>query len=532
MAWKTKILGLAGIFMLGNLTVGLFGGGMIYYVNQEIMNSVIKSRVRTAAATNARTSILQLGKAINALIAADDKGGIRNGAVGSIRASSILDENIQRLQISLPGNAGVNQLAELLRKIKPVQLQIIKAGKKNEDQKASDLVTSITQILDEIETVSHNLVTQEQDGLKNEVTLLEQDSRKAIILLAVFVGIGILIGLLVSLFAANMLSKPLKMVEQTMSSVANGDLTINLDEIGRDEVGRIVKALSTTVTKLRDMIRHISNSASIMSTQACVLNESAEAIHTTTVTLNNSVRNIKHSSEIVLDSTANAGKHLNGAVENARMASEIATTSCEELLAVVTDFDRFQYDMENTVKVTQELSDTSEKITLITNTIRKISGQTNLLALNAAIEAARAGEQGRGFAVVANEVRELANGTNVATDEISSLIESVAKNVKLTVDSLSRTVDDSRKNITTLQQVADKTSDSSEKANVMRSVIQDVVKQMHVQEDSVQTIVKEVNDLIDMASNSQEQTDTLNHLATVMNEASVELQTLIGQFKV
>src|SRR3546814_15358793 len=82
-------------------------------------------------------------------------------------------------------------------------------------------------------------------------------------------------------------------------------------------------------------------------------------------------------------------------------------------------------DAERTNVQVQGLADAAQKIGEVVSLITDIASQTNLLALNATIEAARAGEAGKGFAVVASEVKNLANETAKATDEITGQIAGI-----------------------------------------------------------------------------------------------------------
>jgi iron only hydrogenase large subunit-like protein len=103
----------------------------------------------------------------------------------------------------------------------------------------------------------------------------------------------------------------------------------------------------------------------------------------------------------------------------------------DELNAKRTEGEETTKKVKDTVS---HLTETSEKIVIITETINNISSQTNLLALNAAIEAARAGENGKGFAVVANEVKSLADETAKSSSKANELITNMTEKMKQTVD--------------------------------------------------------------------------------------------------
>ena len=93
---------------------------------------------------------------------------------------------------------------------------------------------------------------------------------------------------------------------------------------------------------------------------------------------------------------------------------------------------------ENTTRTVGKLGDSSQEIATVIKLINGIAEQTNLLALNATIEAARAGEAGKGFAVVASEVKELAQETARATEDISQRVEAIQADTAGAVEAISR----------------------------------------------------------------------------------------------
>jgi len=138
-------------------------------------------------------------------------------------------------------------------------------------------------------------------------------------------------------------------------------------------------------------------------------------------------------------------------------SSQIAGESKEGLQLIIESVDNMDHlaqNMEQTKDSTQSLLTRSGEISNVINLIEDIADQTNLLALNAAIEAARAGEHGRGFAVVADEVRKLAEKTQVATKDISIVVKAMqqeSSNAQENVEATSITLHETKDKIEDLK---------------------------------------------------------------------------------
>ena len=528
--WRTKILSLSGLYILLILVVGLFGAYTIYQQNLGMENMVQKAQPRVDLATNARVAVVDLGRALANVIIAEQKKEIRLESVAAIRALSMLDEQIQTLATNLPDSQEVKQLTPLIEKLRPTQMEVIKAAKKNNDIEAMEKMRSITEDSHKIDDLSLQLVEKERSKLSAMQRISSEKSHAVIIVMATIIGIGLIIGILASLLAAYLVTKPLGMIEQTMTAIADGNLKVHINDAGTDEIGRTVNAISRTVRNLHEIISKIRSGALQLGEQSNQVGKAAEVVNEVSTKLHDSVVEIQDDATLVTSVTDNVATRLGETAEAAQQTSKTTREASEQLLETVREFEKFQADMENTAKATRELSSAADEVTSITDTIRDISSQTNLLALNAAIEAARAGDHGRGFAVVADEVRQLAKRTEEATSEISGLVEGISGSVSTTVDALENSVGNAKSNIDRLTSLANETTLSSQRVQEMRTSMMEVDDLMASQGQAVQRITSTVSALVDVSSDANRQTIELSELSGNLDAAATDLNKVVDRF--
>ncbi len=132
-----------------------------------------------------------------------------------------------------------------------------------------------------------------------------------------------------------------------------------------------------------------------------------------------------------LQTVASAAEELSSSVSEVARQTSAAAHRTKQVTA----------DALSTERAIANLAETAQRIGEIVQLISSIAAQTNLLALNATIEAARAGEAGKGFAVVASEVKNLANQTAKATDDITGQVATIESAVKEAVNAVNKIVE-------------------------------------------------------------------------------------------
>lgn len=349
---------------------------------------------------------------------------------------------------------------------------------------------------------------------------------------ALIVGaISLALGLLLAMLAARHLVRRLDAVVVGVNSVAQGDLTVEIEIDGHDEIGELGAAAREMRYKLHDLASKVGAHATTVHGAAKEIVGAVESQAATSTEMSSSVAEITSTMEELSASSTQIAEHSKSVVDIANQTWENSKRGSEAMQMVLGRMGDIRNDNQNSLQEIVELGAKSKEISKVMEIINAIADQTKLIAFNAALEASSAGEAGKRFSVVASEIRRLADSVTDSTGEIEAKIQEIQ-------DSISRLVITSEKGGSTIAagmeastKTAQNLGDLVNAASHTSSAAQQISLSTQQQKTASNQVVVALREIVTASSHTAQSIGRISFISSDMTSMSAQLSELVQQFK-
>ena len=370
-----------------------------------------------------------------------------------------------------------------------------------------------------------------------------------ITIMIIFGALALVAAALIAVVISRGITQPIEQATSHLNEIAKGNFSLLVDEASlnrKDEFGVVSKSIDHLNSSIGQMIRDVSQGVTTLASASTELSAissqmtdgagrtsmQANSVSTAAEEMSTNVVSVAAGMEQAtasLTMVATATEEMTSTIAEIAGNSEKARATTNEAVAHAT----------RVSDMISKLGQAAQEIGKVTETFTSISAQTNLLALNATIEAARAGAAGKGFAVVAGEIKELAQQTSGATEDIKNKIAAIQSSTSETIgdiEAITKVISEVSDIVTTIAGAIEEqsvvTKDIAQNIAQATTGVKDANERVAQSSSVTKSIAQEISGVNQSASDMTNASAQVQSSAAELSQLAEQLREMVGKFKV